>query len=134
MHDVGVILLVTILLVVLLPIDLPWSVLLLVAGCVLEVGEIIVLRRWSKRLDRRTKPTTGAEALIGLDAKVVEACRPDGMVQLRGELWVARCIEGADPGDTVRVSALDGLTLIVAPASDNAEVTSSESEPGRLEA
>jgi len=109
-----VILLLTILLVVLLPIGLPWNVLLLVAGCVLEVVEITVLRRWSKRIDRRTTRTTGAEALIGQAAKVVEACRPEGMVQLRGELWVARCEEGADPGDTVRVLSLEGLTLVVA--------------------
>ena len=106
--------LLTILLVVLLPIGLPWNVLLLVAGCVLEVVEITVLRRWSKRIDRRTTRTTGAEALIGQAAKVVEACRPEGMVQLRGELWVARCEEGADPGDTVRVLSLEGLTLVVA--------------------
>jgi membrane-bound serine protease (ClpP class) len=108
------ILLLTILLVVLLPIGLPWNIVLLVAGCLLEVAEITALRRWSKRIDRRTTRTTGAEAMIGQAARVVEACRPDGIVQLRGELWVARCEEGADPGETVRVLSLDGLTLVVA--------------------
>jgi membrane-bound serine protease (ClpP class) len=103
-----------ILLAVFLPISGAWSAVLIVVGCVLEVFEVVILRRWSKRLDRKTKRTTGAEALIGETAKVVEACQPKGMVQLRGELWEARCDEGAARGDTVRVESLDGLTLVVA--------------------
>jgi membrane protein implicated in regulation of membrane protease activity len=103
-----------ILLVVFLPISEGWSIALIVIGCVLEVIEVTFLRRWSKRLDRKTKRTTGAESLIGQSAKVVEACQPTGMVQLRGELWEARCEEGAARGDTVRVESLDGLTLVVA--------------------
>ena len=71
------------------------------------------LRRWAKRIDRRTKRTTGVEAMIGQAAEVVQACRPAGMVQLRGELWEARCDDGADEGDAVRVESLDGLTLVV---------------------
>ena len=107
------ILILVILIVVLAPIDSPWNVVLLVVGCGLEVVELSLLRRWGKRIDRRTKATTGAEAMIGETAEVVESCRPNGMVQLRGELWEARCEEGADVGDTVRVEALDGLTLVV---------------------
>jgi membrane protein implicated in regulation of membrane protease activity len=109
-----VILLLVILLVVIASIAWPWSLVLIVIGCGLEVIEITFLRRWAKRLDRRTKRSTGAESLIGRPAKVVEACRPKGMVHLSGELWQARCDEGADVGETVRVESLDGLTLIVA--------------------
>ncbi len=108
------VLLLAILLAVFLPISEAWSVALIVAGCALEVVEVAALRKWSKRLDKKTKPTTGAESLIGESAKVVEACRPTGMVQLRGELWEARCEEGAALGETVRVESLDGLTLVVA--------------------
>jgi membrane protein implicated in regulation of membrane protease activity len=36
-------------------------------------------------------------------------------VRVRGELWEARCDAGADPGDTVRIDALDELTLVVSP-------------------
>jgi membrane protein implicated in regulation of membrane protease activity len=110
-----VILLLIILLVVLASIAWPWSAVLIVVGCVLEAFEIMFLRRWAKRLDRRTTKTTGAEAMIGQTAEVVQDCRPTGMVQLGGELWEARCEEGADAGDTVRVESLDGLTLVVAP-------------------
>jgi membrane protein implicated in regulation of membrane protease activity len=34
-----------------------------------------------------------------------------------GELWEARCAEGADVGERVRIEALDGLTLVVTPES-----------------
>jgi len=108
-----VILLLIVLLVLLASIGWPWSAVLIVVGCALEAIEIVFLRRWAKRLDRRTKRTTGAEAMIGQPAEVVQACRPNGMVQLRGELWEARCEEGADEGETVRVESVDGLTLVV---------------------
>jgi membrane protein implicated in regulation of membrane protease activity len=109
-----VVLLLAILLVVFFSIPTPWNVIVLAAACVLEVVEIVLLRRWSKRLDRRTARTTGSEAMIGRRAEVVEPCRPKGTVQLQGELWEARCEGGADAGETVRVKSIDGLTLIVA--------------------
>ena len=107
------ILIATILLVVLLGVPAPWDAILIIAGCVLEVGEVVLLRRWSKRIDRRTRPTTGAAAMIGELAQVVEPCRPLGLVELNGELWKARCDEGADPGETVEVEAIEKLTLVV---------------------
>jgi membrane-bound serine protease (ClpP class) len=66
-------------------------------------------------LSKRKRATVGAEALVGRTAKVVRPCRPLGYVRLDGELWQARCAEGADKGVDVRVTALDGLTLVVEP-------------------
>ena len=108
------VLLLAILLVLFVSFPSPWNVIVLAVACVLEVVEIAFLRRWSKRLDRRTARTTGSEAMIGRSAEVVEPCRPKGTVQLQGELWEARCEGGADAGETVRVKSIDGLTLIVA--------------------
>jgi membrane protein implicated in regulation of membrane protease activity len=34
-------------------------------------------------------------------------------VRLGGEIWEARCESGASPGDRVRVTGRDGLTLVV---------------------
>jgi membrane-bound serine protease (ClpP class) len=113
-NDGGVVLLLAILLVLFVSFPSPWNVIVLAVACVLEVVEIAFLRRWSKRLDRRTARTTGSEAMIGRSAEVVEPCRPKGTVQLQGELWEARCEGGADAGETVRVKSIDGLTLIVA--------------------
>jgi membrane protein implicated in regulation of membrane protease activity len=89
----------------------PWNVVALACGVVLEVGEIV----WGRRLARRMRPRTGAEALVGREARVVEACRPDGYVRLHGELWRATCAGGADAGDAVRVTAVRDLTLEVVP-------------------
>jgi membrane protein implicated in regulation of membrane protease activity len=91
----------------------PWSVIVILVGAVAEVGEVI----WGRRLAQRWRPRTGAEAMIGETAQVVTACRPRGQVRVRGELWEAVADEGADPGDTVRIEAIDGLTLVVAPVS-----------------
>jgi len=108
-----VIFIVTILIVVLVGVPAPWDAILIIAGALLEVGEVVFLRRWSKRIDRRTRPTTGTAAMLGEHAEVVEPCRPKGMVELNGELWQARCDEGADVGDTVEVKGIKGLVLVV---------------------
>ena len=93
----------------------PWGVVVLAVGCILEAGEVVFLRRWSKRIGRRTKATTGPEAMIGQQAEVVQECRPAGTVRINGELWEARCDAGAGAGQTVDVKRVDGLTLVVAP-------------------
>jgi membrane protein implicated in regulation of membrane protease activity len=111
-----VILIVAILLAIFL-VPSPWSIVVLVLGCILEVGEIALLRQWSKGIGRRTKTTTGAEALAGRVAEVTKDCRPVGMVRLDGELWEARCEAGASRGDSVVVERLDGLILVVSPAT-----------------
>ena len=109
------ILIVAILLAILV-VPSPWSIVVLVVGCILEVGEITLLRQWSKRIGRRTKATTGAEALVGKVAEATTDCRPAGMVRLDGELWEARCDAGASRGERVVVERLDGLTLVVTPS------------------
>jgi membrane-bound serine protease (ClpP class) len=109
-----VVLLLAILLVVLATVPAPWNVVVLAVACVLEVVEIALLRRWSRRLDAGTKQTTGAEGLIGEQAQVVEPCRPNGTVHVHGELWDARCDSGADTGEIVRITSLEGLKLVVA--------------------
>ena len=99
---------------------LPWNVVILLAGVILEVGEVI----WGRRLARRWRPKTGAEAMIGKSATVVSECRPEGEVRVHGELWAASCAKGAGVGETVRIEALEGLTLIVAPPSVDARAPS----------
>ena len=87
----------------------PWTWIVVMTGATLELIEATLLVRWSKR---RTA-VVGAEALIGQRALVLAECKPFGQVQLAGELWQARCDPGADVGDEVIVTALDGLTLVV---------------------
>ena len=103
----------------------PANLVVLVLGAAGEVGEIV----WGRRLAKRWRPKVGAETMIGQTAEVVEPCRPVGQVRVHGELWEARCAAGAAVGDTVRITALEGLTLTVAPVSAG-ESTVTPATPG----
>lgn len=94
----------------------PWSAVVVVAGIVLEVLEVLGLRAWAGRLARRTRATTGPEALVGRTAEVVEPCRPEGTVRLDGTLWEATCTAGAPRGARVRVQSVEQLRLTVVPS------------------
>jgi membrane protein implicated in regulation of membrane protease activity len=87
----------------------PWNLAMILGGLAIEVGELA----WGLSLARRWKPRTGAEAMIGETAIVVSSCRPLGEVRVQGELWRARCDEGADAGETVRIDRIEALTLVV---------------------
>jgi len=113
-----VILLIAILVLVVAQPPSPWGAAILLAGCVLEVGEVLVLRRWSHRLGRRYPARGPVEELVGGVADVVTPCRPNGQVRVRGEIWEATCADGADEGSSVRVERVEGLTLVVSPAAD----------------
>jgi membrane protein implicated in regulation of membrane protease activity len=91
----------------------PWSLAAILGGLAIETVEVT----WGLRLARRWRPRTGAEAMIGDEAEVVTACRPVGEVKVRGERWRARCDEGADVGERVRIERIEGLTLVVGRAT-----------------
>jgi membrane protein implicated in regulation of membrane protease activity len=84
-------------------------------AAVVEVGETFFWVWWS---GKRRRAKVGAETLLGLEAVVVTACRPEGQVRVQGEIWRARCEERAGPGDRVVVESVDGLTLRVRPIID----------------
>ena len=84
----------------------PWGLVAVVAGGLIDVGESLVLLRWS----RRRRVVTGAEALIGRRAIVSSNST---QVRIAGELWEARSERPLHPGEDVVVRAVDGLTLVV---------------------
>lgn len=89
----------------------PWNAVAFLVGIVLWVGEVgLIARHWRGR-----KAQTGAQTLVGRTATVIAECRPLGQVRLSGEseIWRARCAEGAEAGETVKVVGIDELTLIV---------------------
>ena len=87
----------------------PWGLVAILGAAAVEVGESWFWIRFT----RRQRAVTGVEGLIGADAVVVEACRPDGRVRVHGELWRAQCSRDAEVGEHVRVSAVNDLTLEV---------------------
>ena len=62
-------------------------------------------------------PTHGSADLLGSDVQVETTISPDGYVTAGHERWRAQLAPGCDgplqPGETARVCALDGITLIV---------------------
>jgi membrane protein implicated in regulation of membrane protease activity len=88
----------------------PWGIVAVFVGGTLDIAETLFLMRFS----RRRRVVTGAEALVGAPAVVVEPCFPLGLARVQGELWRAECAEGAQPGTDVVVTGVDGLTLSVA--------------------
>lgn len=65
------------------------------------------------------RPLTGAEALIGIDAVVVEDLDPEGIVKVGNELWRGVCINGnAKRGERVKVVGFrSNLLLLKRPES-----------------
>ena len=100
---------VTVILLLVLP--HPWNVIGAAVCAVAWLGELYL---WNRTVRGRRK-VVGAQTLVGKLGEVREACRPVGQVFVNGELWRARCEEGADPGMQVKVLAVNGLTLEVQP-------------------
>ena len=61
---------------------------------------------------------TGQEGLISLRGEVFSRLDPAGKVEVRGELWNARAEQELEVGTEIVVTAVDGMTLHVAPASE----------------
>jgi len=87
----------------------PWGLVAIILSGIYELAQTVLTIRWSQR--RRAQ--VGAEALDGKTARVVERCAPTGKVAVDGEIWNARCEAAAEVGETVRVTGLQGLTLLV---------------------
>jgi membrane-bound serine protease (ClpP class) len=89
----------------------PWNVVGVVVAAFVEVGEVFFWRRFL----RRYRVQTGAEALIGRRAEVLESCSPQGRVRVGSEIWNARSDVPVARGDYVQITSIDGLTLSVDP-------------------
>ena len=62
----------------------------------------------------RSPATTGREELVGKDAVVKKALKPEGFVLFKGELWDAVSESGpVEPGEEVTISRVEGLKVYV---------------------
>jgi membrane-bound serine protease (ClpP class) len=89
----------------------PWGVVAVAAAVSVEVLEIVFWRRFLRRYRLRVGP----ETLVGMRAEVLQPLTPVGLVRVRGEIWNARASAPVGAGETVTVSGMDGLTLLVEP-------------------
>ena len=95
--------------------DLPlWGSIVLLVVLMLGWGtwSIWVYLKGSQAL--RREPLIGLPNMLGTEGKVVSPLAPQGLVKIRGELWVAEPESGEiEPGGDVTVVGQDRLKLIV---------------------
>ncbi|MDP1538486.1 MAG: NfeD family protein [bacterium] len=86
-----------------------------VLGAVLGIGILFIIIGRGVVKTFKTRPKTGSEALIGLEAEVIKELNPIGQVRLRGEIWQAESITGETiPEKTkVKIIKIEGNTLFV---------------------
>ncbi len=84
-------------------------IIVMVAWCAYAV---VTYRMGSRAL--RRKPVHGLMPMLGSEGKVASPLVPEGMVRIKGELWVAKSAGGEiDAGVEITVVGQDGLKLIV---------------------
>jgi len=94
----------------------------LLTGVAISLGALffVVVRAAVKA--RRQPPPPGQEALVGMEATVRRPLDPIGVVLMRSEEWTARSTRGPIPaGSSVRVTEVEGLTLVVEPVDAGSE-------------
>ncbi|CCH79666.1 putative integral membrane protein [Nostocoides japonicum T1-X7] len=100
------------------PVWLQVVVFVVIATALVFVVRPLVRRRF---MDTETHLAIGSPALVGRAARVVQTVTEyDGRVKLAGETWSARLTSGepaCQPGQEVRVIAIEGATAIVTRAS-----------------
>jgi Membrane-bound serine protease (ClpP class) len=62
---------------------------------------------------QRSRTSLGGQAILGLEAEVLDWRGSRGQVRTRGEIWSARSDDPLRPGDRVMIVGIDGLTLVV---------------------
>jgi membrane-bound serine protease (ClpP class) len=77
-------------------------------------GVFLIVMMLLVRARRRTV-VTGPEEMIGSRGRVIEWSGHDGRVRVHGEIWRAHAARSLNPGRQVRITDIDGLTLVVEP-------------------
>ena len=99
--------------------DIP--VIWIVVGGVILAGFVVFASRKALQAHRDEPIRTGWEQLIGSVGEVREPFDPDGQIFVDGALWKARLADGQAQvglGNRVRITSVDGLTLVVTPTED----------------
>jgi membrane-bound serine protease (ClpP class) len=103
----------------------------LITLAILSAISFFYISRKVIRTTRHLPKRAGTEEMVGGEAEARSSIDPTGQAFMRGTLWSARLADGVSPvrfGDRVRVEAVDGLTLVVAPVAEPAVGESEQSE------
>ena len=120
--------------IILMDTDLPGyqlSTPLIMATAAITVA-VVVLTVGAALRAHRMRRVSGKESMVGGRGQVVEALATEGRVLAFGEVWQARAEggESLEKGRRVRITRMDGLCLIVEPATEP-EYAARPGEPDR---
>lgn len=85
-------------------------------GVSIPIGLIAIFLMGLVMKSRRNRVATGSEGMVGEIGIARTPLGPDGKVFVHGELWNAVAKSDVPVGARVRVSAVNGLRLLVEPA------------------
>jgi membrane-bound serine protease (ClpP class) len=92
------------------------SFLPIAAAIAIPLAAIALLLATLARRARGERVVTGHDGMIGLEGRAETLIAPEGKVFVHGELWDAWSPTQLEPGTPIRVTAVRGLRLEVAPA------------------
>jgi membrane-bound serine protease (ClpP class) len=92
--------------------QISWAAILISAGATAAFF-LFIVGAGVRALQRQ--PTTGREGLVGELAVVQTRLGPRGQVFVHGELWNAEAALPVEAGGSVKITAVEGLTLRVVP-------------------
>jgi membrane-bound serine protease (ClpP class) len=99
----------------------------IIGGVVIGVGLIALIVLQFVVRSQRWPVRTGSAGLVGQQATVLTPLAPEGRVRVMGEDWSATLAQSDAPpieaGASVRVVRVEGLKVLVEPASDEVEVS-----------
>jgi membrane-bound serine protease (ClpP class) len=102
---------------------IPWPLI----GALALVSAAIVIGVASMAAKARRRPVvSGTPRMIGASGQVIEFGGGEGWATVEGERWQFRATQPLRPGQHVRITRVDGLTLEVSPLADP---TSTEGAP-----
>ena len=105
-------------------IDIPLPALIAIMAAWLTYS-VLTYRLGSRALKRKQIP--GLPHMVGSKGKVVAALAPEGLVKIRGELWIAKSASGEmESGGKVVVVGQDGLKLVVRESSPAGDLEETE--------
>lgn len=88
---------------------------MVVLGAVISIAILFVIIGRGVVKSLKEKPKTGPETLIDKIGEVIKTLDPAGQVELKGEIWLARSIDGEKipKGVKIKIIKVEGNTLFV---------------------
>jgi membrane-bound serine protease (ClpP class) len=90
----------------------------LIGSIALLGGALVMATIWLAIRARNRPVVSGVEELVGASARATMSFEGAGQVFMHGELWSAHSEQPVETGQTLRVTAVNGLTLTVEPVDD----------------